>query len=82
MNKLSFNLNLINFKKNLLRHSANLLLQERSFIMEQLWKFKNDRKIKLLLILIMMDQSGRIGLGELNGSPALPGTIRWQSKMA
>lgn len=42
-------------------------------LLDQSGKFKNDRKIKLLLILIMMDQSGRIGLGELNGSPALPG---------
>jgi len=35
-------------------------------------KFKNDRRVKLLLILIMMDQSGRISLGGLNGDAALP----------
>jgi hypothetical protein len=46
------------------------LLQQ---LLDETGKFRNDRRIKLLLILIMMDQSGRIGLGELNGSPALPG---------
>ncbi len=48
------------------RRMLNQLLDESG-------KFRNERKIKLLLILIMMDQSGRIGLGELNGNQALPG---------
>ena len=48
--------------------SRKILLQ----YLDQSGKFVNDRKIKLLIILIMMDQSGRIKLGELSGPEALP----------
>lgn len=49
--------------------SKKLLMQ----LLDKTGKFINDRKIKLLLILIMMDQSGRLSLNDLNGDAALPG---------
>ena len=41
-------------------------------LVDETGKFKNDRRIKLLLILIFMDQSGRIKIGEPSGIKAMP----------
>lgn len=51
-------------------------------LLDDTGKFKNDRKIKLLLILIMMDQSGRIKLNALNGDDAMPDISQAMSKSA
>lgn len=59
-------------------------------LMDENGKFKNDRRTKLLLILIMMDQSGRIKLGEPQGTNPMPGisdrmnqsAIEYQAKKA
>lgn len=41
-------------------------------LVDETGKYKNDRRIKLLLILILMDQSGRTKIGEPSGIQALP----------
>lgn len=41
-------------------------------LVDETGKYKNDRRIKLLLILILMDQSGRIKADEPSGAQAMP----------
>jgi hypothetical protein len=59
-------------------------------LMDETGKFKNDRRTKLLLILILMDQSGRIQAGQPKNINVLPGisdrmnqsAIEYQAKIA
>lgn len=68
------------------RFGKNILNQ----LMDDTGKFKNERRVKLLLILILMDQSGRVKLGQPKDTNEMPGTadrmnksaIEWQAKRA
>lgn len=51
-------------------------------LLDESGKYKNDRKTKLLLVLIFMDQSGRIKLGSPSGSAALPDISSRMTKSA